>query len=86
MRLQKFVCISRSSFETTSFRARLNVPTGMTMTPLSEIAYIMVAARLSTARPTMFSAIKIFSRTVRLSASIIAKYGSLPAANGGPAG
>ena len=46
-------------------------PTGRTMTPLSEIAYIIVAAAFKTACPTISSGIEIRSRKVRLAASMI---------------
>src|SRR6266446_5670848 len=51
LRLQKFDCTRRSSVETARRPNLLMEPTGRIITPLSEIAYIMVLAELSTTRP-----------------------------------
>ena len=62
LRLQKFDCTSRSSTDVVSRFALFNDPTGRTITPLSEIAYIVEADESRSARPIRFSGIKIFSR------------------------
>src|ERR1035441_10396230 len=76
-RSQKLVCTSRSSCAANRRCCWFKVPTGSVMTPLSEMAYSTVPAAFSTARPTIFCGIKIRSRTVRLSASMMESVGRL---------
>src|SRR5436305_9025174 len=59
VRLQKLDWTSRSSTEVVSRFALFNDPTGRTITPLSEMAYIVEAEESRSARPIRFSGTKI---------------------------
>src|SRR6478752_1537033 len=82
-RSQELVWKTRSSLDTARRRAvRSADPTGNTVTPLSEIEYILSPAALRTDLPPRFSASRKRSRTVRLSASTIWSVGGSVAAAG----
>jgi len=70
-RLQKFPRKTRSSTEAVKRGVELRLPTGSTVTPLSEIAYTVLWSFVMTLLPARFSGSTSWSCRVRLSASRI---------------
>src|SRR5689334_3929527 len=73
--LQKFPRKTTSSAEATVRGALSSCASGSTITPLSEMAYSMLSSFDRTERPAIFSESWIRSRTVRLSESMITRFG-----------
>src|SRR5450759_1346042 len=69
LRLQKVPRATTSRTEATRRCCWFNLPTGKTMTPLSDTVYSRSAAAESTLRPVIFSGIEKLSLTSRFSAS-----------------